>query len=616
MKRKKILFQIVSVMLSIAVHAQPGRIDSSFVTKPYPHFQSEYTVDVSTNPAAWEQNQPHGLSAFFVSTDRAWFRTEAVGPEMRETVCHETGWRGERINLMILVSSPDTLNQVRFLLSDLKDGNGHILSTKNFTLNMVRYVLSNYPYDAADVNCGEDQLRKVYLMPDRLESFERFDLPRKTVRPVWLSIDIPAGAVAGNYKGSVKIQSERSDATLDLVITVQELVLPKPQDWSFRLDLWQNPLIVSLYNGVKPWSAEHRGLLKKHLKLYADAGGKFITANVVDRVWADDTYGSLVEWIKRRDGTWKFDYSHFDEYIQLAIETGIDKAITIYSPIPYGESFPYLDELTGNYLSERWQPTSETFRKNWAIFLKDLKSHLEKKGWFDKTYIGINENAPEQTLAAINMVKAQSPKWKITYAGDWHPELDSLLNDYCCIFGKEPPVSAVRKRSSSGRTSTFYVCCTPPKPNNFVFSPPVEGRWIGWYTYAHSYDGFLRWAYDSWPADVMHDARNLHWNGGAGDCYMIYPGGKSSIRFEKMREGIVEYEKLRIIKAKASGSANADVKRLLRELEEHLQIINAEKELKKEKLETQIQKGRKLINELSDKLAEARNFSLRMLQRR
>ena len=57
--------------------------------------------------------------------------------------------------------------------------------------------------------------------------------------------------------------------------------LPKPKDWTYRLDLWQNPWVVAEYYNLEPWSAEHKLLLKKHLKLYAEAGGKYITTYAV-----------------------------------------------------------------------------------------------------------------------------------------------------------------------------------------------------------------------------------------------------------------------------------------------------------------------------------------------
>jgi len=580
-----------------------GEIDSSKIpARPMLYFEPEYTFDATTDSASW-QRQTTGLHVSFASTDDAYFRCEVPGLKNESLRWEETGWKGERLNTMVLIWSPDTINQIRFTLNNLKDAKGDILGKNNFTLDLVRYVLSNEPYDARDVYCGEEKMNKIYLMPDRFEKFNRIDLPGKTMRPVWLSVNIPSTARPGTYKGIIEIRSEKYSSVLHLQVKVQNQILPRPYDWKFRLDLWQNPFIVSTYNGVKPFSAQHIALLKQHLRLYADAGGKFITANAVPNVWADETYQSLIEWIKKKDGRWKFDYHFFDEYVQLAMDLGIDKAITIYSPIPYGEAFRYYEEATGNFINEKWPPTSAEFKTNWTIFLGDLKAHLKKKGWFDKTYIGINENAPEEMLAAIKMVRDQSKDWKITYAGDWHAGLDTLLNDYCSIYGKEPLTDEVEKRKSQHRTSTFYVCCTPPKPNNFVFSPPVEGRWIGWYAYAHGYNGFLRWAYDTWPPDVIHDSRNIHWNGPAGDCYIIYPGGNSSIRFEKLREGIVDYEKISILKEKVKTSSNKQAKQLWDELEKHMQAFNEEKDFNTEKIKGDVNKGKQLLDELSDKLS-------------
>jgi len=133
-----------------------------------------------------------------------------------------------------------------------------------------------------------------------------------------------------------------------------------------------------------------------------------------------------------------------------------------------------------------------------------------------------------------------------------------------------------------------------------LFSPPIEGRWISWYAAAHGYSGFLRWAYDSWPEDPMRDARYGSW--ASGDCFLIYPGGNSCIRFEKLREGIVDYEKIRIIRELAARSKDAIVKNLLKEFDAHLSSLNDEKDFNEAKLKNDIQKGKTLVNELSEKL--------------
>jgi hypothetical protein len=128
----------------------------------------------------------------------------------------------------------------------------------------------------------------------------------------------------------------------------------------------------------------------------------------------------------------------------------------------------------------------------------------------------------------------------------------------------------------------------------------VEGRWLSWYTLAHGYDGFLRWAYDAWPADPSRDARHTLWP--AGDCFLVYPGGNNCIRFEKLREGIIDFEKVSILRQKIAQSGNQAARQLARKLEEHLKVFLVEKEFDTKKITADVDKGRELIEQLSDKL--------------
>jgi hypothetical protein len=496
-------------------------------------------------------------------------------------------------------------------VNDLDGREGQVINWQNFSMHMVRYILSDFPYAAKNTGCDFSRSDTAYLMPDRLEAFERFDLPGMTVRPVWLSLDIPDNTLPGIYRGTISIRSSGHQASLDISISVQDHLLPPPQDWTFRLDLWQNPWVVSSWYQVEPWSDEHKMLLKKHLKLYAEAGGKYVTTYAVYSPWADNSYtleGTMIEWTRKKDGSWKFDYSIFDQYVQLSEEAGVKGAITVYSPVPWGYRFRYMDELSGDYIYKEWPPDSEPFKKNWNIFLDDLKTHLKEKGWYGKTYLGINENPLEVTMQAIKVIRENSPDWKITYAGGWHAELSPLLDDYCTVIMSEPDPVSMKERTSQEKTTTFYVCCAPPQPNNFVFSPPVEGRFIGWYAAAYGYDGFLRWAYDAWPADPMRDARHILWP--AGDCFLVYPGGNSSIRFEKLREGISDYEKIRILREQVSGSpGNKEAIKLMNELDAHLAKFAEVREYGQRNYDTAemsaaIKKGKQLIGEISEMTGE------------
>ena len=46
--------------------------------------------------------------------------------------------------------------------------------------------------------------------------------------------------------------------------------------------------------------------------------------------------------------------------------------------------------------------------------------------------------------------------------------------------------------------------------------------------------------------DPLADARFRTWP--AGDCFVVYPGGRGSVRFSKLTEGIQDFEKIRILK--------------------------------------------------------------------
>ena len=67
------------------------------------------------------------------------------------------------------------------------------------------------------------------------------------------------------------------------------------------------------------------------MKLYADAGGKVITASIMHKPWNGQTYDafeSMVTWLKKADGTWYFDYTVFDKVIPSAFTV----TVPVYFP--------------------------------------------------------------------------------------------------------------------------------------------------------------------------------------------------------------------------------------------------------------------------------------------
>ena len=111
----------------------------------------------------------------------------------------------------------------------------------------------------------------------------------------------------------------------------------------------------------------------------------------------------------------------------------------------------------------------------------------------------------------------------------------------------------IASRRANGDVSTFYVCCSTLFPNVFTNSQPFEAEVLCLYALAHDYDGMLRWAYNSWPARPEYDSRFRYW--ASGDTFMVYPGARSSVRFERLVDGVELYEKVQTLRKKCGDKA-------------------------------------------------------------
>ena len=158
----------------------------------------------------------------------------------------------------------------------------------------------------------------------------------------------------------------------------------------------------------------------------------------------------------------------------------------------------------------------------------------------------MDERPMEAMREAIKVIKQADPEFKITLAGNYHPEIQSDLYYLSIPYGHKFPENVKAERERKGQISTVYTCCSEAFPNTFTFSDPAEATWTALHAIAGGYDGYLRWAVNSWTADPLRDSRFRTW--AAGDTYSIYPGPRSSIRFERLVEGIQDCEKIRILR--------------------------------------------------------------------
>jgi hypothetical protein len=406
-----------------------------------------------------------------------------------------------------------------------------------------------------------------------LDTLKCIRLEANTTRPVWLTFDIPSDAHAGIYTGTLNIYARKQKTqVLNISLEVLPQTLPPANEWSFHLDLWQHPSAVARINGVEHWSEEHWKLLESPMKMLADAGQKVITATLNKDPWnvqCYDAYQDMITWTKNANGSWTYDYSVFDRWVKFMMNLGVTKMINCYSMIPWNNELRYYDAVAGSHINVRARPGSKEFIDLWTPFLTDFRKHLNEKGWLNITNIAMDERSPQDMKATLDLLQKVAPEFGVSLA-DNHKSYKQYpnLKDICIAFGATFDESDLAYRKQNGLISTYYVCCADKFPNVFTFSDPAEATYIAWYAAAAGLDGFLRWAYNSWVENPVIDSRCRTWP--AGETYIVYPGARSSIRFERLREGIQDAEKIWILREQfllsSSNDANAKLAKLNNEI--------------------------------------------------
>ena len=338
----------------------------------------------------------------------------------------------------------------------------------------------------------------------------------------------------------------------DLRLTILNRVLPPAKDWQYALDLWQHPWAVARTAKVAPFSPEHYTAMRPIWEQLAAAGQKALTVTLLDLPWNHqcyDGYHSMIRHIKQANGTWKFDYSIFDEYVVFGRSCGLGPDIACYTMCPWGYKVTWENEK-GETASAKAVPGTPAFAEYWGDFLVDFARHLKEKGWFDDTYLAMDERKPEDVKNICEFIQRKAPGLKTSLCGNRAPsEFEGIRLDYVC-FGfrhlTDKLLAEAAARRAAGMRTTYYVCCSPMYPNSMCHNRLEESFWLGVYPAMVGLDGFLRWAWNSWPKEPMKDASFGKWP--AGDTFLVYPDNSPSLRFLMLKNGIIAAEKIRILK--------------------------------------------------------------------
>ncbi len=514
-----------------------------------------------------------GLQASFISIDDKLPKSVVPQVPFNKSVA-VTGWKGEKLSAQLLLWSAADVDQVELEFTDF-EGQGNKLPASVAQARFVRYVMT----DEFGPGCGYRKSEDFpsSLVADMLDNLECFNVEAKSVRPVWLTFAIPADAVAGDYKSTLNLYAGGSKVEdFEIALNVVDQVLPEPSEWLYHLDLWQHPSAVARVHNLEVWSDAHFEKMKPLMKMLADGGQKVITATLNMDPWNNqcyDAYADMIVWTKNKDRSWTFDYTIFDKWVEYMMGLGIDRMINCYSLLTWNNQLHYNDEEKGEVVTVELKAQSKEYVEMWTVFLKDFTRHLREKGWLEITNIAMDERAPADMQAALKVLESAAPELGVSLADNHKSYRDyPWIKDICVGAGNKVTKEEIAARRAKGLITTYYVCCSDKFPNMFTFSAPAESVYAAWHAVAADFDGFLRWAYNSWVENPLTDSRFRTWP--AGDTYMVYPDARSSIRFERLVEGIQDAEKIRVLRKKYTEENTPESLAKLNQLEEAIEYFN------------------------------------------
>ena len=460
----------------------------------------------------------------------------------------------ETVQLMITPSI--NITSFDFVIADLKNANGDVLSADHFNLYAAWYVevLESY---IADAYSG--------FYPDALVPLENYKKLNENFisagqnQAVWVEANIPEDQAAGVYTGSGELDLDGVKYKVPVEITVYDATLPNENNVPTMFGVWYD------------YIAQGEGTYSTEL---ANAYYDFLLSKRISPMKANPTIWSLGQ--------------EYDAFVQwIADFAAEDPMVSAYS-LPYGtETYDLGSKVSKEgvvklltMMAEKNVELREAGNENIDLFKKaiyylggiidepsgsgvqrvrdcdliitEAKLEIANKYFKDK-YPDLYEscvNLRHLVTAAYSseLIGSDTVGGVQTWCGQahtWHSE------------AQRADLEARRESTdrTGGENTWWYTCEQPRKPfaNFHLDDDLLNTRTIHWMMFDYDVQGMIYWAINYYSSDDVWTTP-VHYLNAVGDGMLAYPGSKygvfgpiSTLRLENLRESTEDYECLLMI---------------------------------------------------------------------
>jgi hypothetical protein len=414
-------------------------------------------------------------------------------------------------------------------------------------IDRVGYVRIDEPSDASSIPSG--------FMPDPLEptAFGAAETaPGGQNQPFWITLYVPTDAAAGDYAGTLTVTVDGATAEVPVVLHVFDFALPASIGFDGNWNASMNDLgggeSLEKVEQLKDFFFQHR-LVPSSVAWPAGlnyGGGIEYDCEAGAFVHGDGAYDFAQLGPKYVDGEgW-----NGVGFPSFQVMQFVDNAT------PRPQEFCGVDRGPDHF-------GTDEYNAEWSRLLAAIEAELQARGWTEKGYVYV-QNEPQGPadydvaafLAALS--KEAAPSLRIAVSEEpkpeiaEHPAIGGAHYDlwWADLSAFDPEYARLRQEAGDEVWWYFLYGDRPPHFNPITIDHPgIESRIGHWAAWKYRVRGFAYYSVTGWGADPYSNPRPQGTDQN-GDGYLLYPpvNGQivSSIRWELLREGVEDFEYLRL----------------------------------------------------------------------
>ncbi len=495
--------------------------------------------------------------------------------------------RGEAASCQLLISAIREQPTITVEAGPLQGPGGASLPASQLDLWLVGYEQSGRLADRAP----DREWWPEFLLP-----FADLRVPPGQSRALWLTVNVPRDARAGDYQGLVTLASGAERMEVRLRLHVWDFALPvRP---ALENDNWW---CVDEYNGYDTYFD------RRSLADYEENCRFLSKYRTSCALTGNDPLPDLVKITRTGPERYEFDFSQFDKYLEIAFRYGTNgwnpnmscnSGFVAYLAGGLWFDVKGIDAVTDQEVvlvprrqlqfanHEEWhkqlvidinQPISRQF---WKAYV----AHLKAKGWLEACNFELmDENEGTDHYVAVHRALHELvPELRLMSYGAGpvsHPKAIGINGTWAPLLSRVPlEATAMAERRAAGDRVWMYVCGARKSSQRghtadiYMSDPPLDRRILAWQCWKYNLQGFLFYANNQWKPHLDRDPAQFdfpvlpvqYWdpdNRGAVAAdvgRIVYPWKQADgnyrlipgIRLENLREGLQDFDYLYLLQQK------------------------------------------------------------------